>query len=89
MTMRSVVNTEPQDIREGDVFVVTVAFHVGYKRDGKPMIRAYRCPYPDPELSMEDGTPQGDGISPKHVQALMEALVPVLTWADAKPDPTA
>ena len=89
MTMRSVINTNPQDIHEGDTFTVTVTFHVGFKCNGKPQVRAYRCPYPNPELSMEDGTPQGDGISSKHVKTLMEALVPVLTWADAEPDPTA
>ena len=89
MPIRSVINTSPMNIKSGDVFVVTVAFHVGYMRDGKPAVRAYRCPYPNPELGLEDGVPQGDVISLRYVDALMEALVPVLKWANGIPDSTA
>lgn len=75
MPIKSVVNTSPSDIGGGDVFIVTVAFHVMF--DGS--IRIYRCPYPDPEIS-EDGVPQGDGVLEEYTDVLCQALVPVLSW---------
>jgi len=74
--LKSVINTRPNDIHPGDVFAVTVTFHVGY--DG---IHVYRCPYPNPEVS-DDGIPQGDDILDEDVEALTRALVPVLLWRD-------
>jgi hypothetical protein len=87
--IKSVVNVRSDQLEDGDVLVVTVAFHVGYKLpDGRPTVRAYRCPWPNPELGQDDGVPQGDNILNEHVEELMKALAPVLTWADAVPDPT-
>lgn len=86
--LKSVVNTRPDEIEEGDVFAVTVTLHVGFMRDGKPMVRAYRCPYPNAEIG-EGGVPQGDNIYDQNlINAMIKSLVPVLGWAEAEPDPT-
>lgn len=87
------------DVKPGDVFVVTVKVMVQYNGT----YRLYRCPYPDADVG-EDGTPQGDLLSNDKVfevvnheggidamPALMIAavtLMPILRIARG-PDPTA
>lgn len=73
MPIKSVTSTCPDDVMPGDVFIVTVVFHVRY--DGS--IKAYRCPYPNAEVD-EEGIPQGDEVP--DTLALARSLVPVLIW---------
>lgn len=82
--IKNVYTTRPNEIKPGDVFVVTVAFHVVHESaNGKLFVKAYRCPYPDPETD-EEGVPQGDSIDPVDCGRLMAELAPVLVWARTK-----
>lgn len=73
-------------VKEGDVFIVTVAFHVGGTTSHKsPLVRAYICQYPNPQLDFS-GIPQGEKILPEEVDQLMKILVPVLYWCRCKAD---
>lgn len=81
--IKSVYGTSATDVHEGDVYIVTVTFHVIYESaNGHPMVKAYRCL--DPNDISDDGVPQGNPIDPDDCKKLMGALAPVLTWAGAK-----
>jgi hypothetical protein len=84
MAIKNFYSIRPDQIEDGDVFVVTVAVHIS-KNEGLMTYRAYRCPYPNPEIG-EDGTPQGDRIFADQVDTTVETLIPVLRWADAHAD---
>ena len=85
--IKDVYDTSPLDIKPGDVFVVTVAFHVQYYDNAHHLrVCAYRCPWPDPQLGT-DGVPQGAQIDSRDLTVLMRHLVPVLMDAEAKADP--
>lgn len=84
MTIKNFYSIRPDQIEDGDVFVVTVAVHVS-KFSDRLTYRAYRCPYPSLDDD-ENGVPQGDRIFTDHVNTVVETLIPVLRWAEAYVD---
>lgn len=84
MTIKRFYSIRPDQIEDGDVFIVTVAVHVS-KFSDRMTYRAYRCPYPTLDED-EDGVPQGDRIF-DGVDNVVETLIPVLRWSDATADP--
>lgn len=79
------VAVRPDELRHGDVLVVTVALHV-MERGDERIFRVYRCDYP-PQVA--DGIPQGSRVSVIHEKVVADALFPVVDWAGAMPDPYA
>jgi hypothetical protein len=77
----------PCQVNSKTVTACVVTFHVGYIKGGHPMVRAYRCRYPNLLISSLD-VPQGDQIPSEYVMELMRVLCPVLIDANALPDPT-
>lgn len=61
-TLKNFYTLAPADFKPGDVLACVITLHhVGNFEDGTPEYRMYRCPYPDPQVSV-DGIPQGHGM---------------------------
>lgn len=78
---------QPNEIKAGDVFVVTVTLHVqAIDKDGHPAFAMYRCPWPNPEIGGE-GVPQGDHILKDLAEGVQRGLFPVISYIDGYPSP--
>ena len=82
MTLRNAYSISSCDIQAGDVFVFAVKLMVVRTQNGKPIYRIYRCPFEG------DEEPQGERIDGDREVAVMQALFPVVAWANGKADPT-
>jgi len=86
MTIKNFYNVSPDEVEPGDVFICTIAVHITYKSaTNKLFARAYRCPYPDLELS-QDGIPQGSAIDREATKQMIKNVMPVLSWAGVVPE---
>ena len=83
MTLKNAYSVAPMDVQAGDEFCFVVKLMVCYKTaDGRPVYRVYRCPFEGYDA------PQGQRVDSKLESKVMEALFPVVKWANGKQDPT-
>jgi len=83
MVLKNAYSIAPMDINAGDEFCFVVKLMIGSKTfNGRPVYRIYRC------LFEGDETPQGERIDGALEQKVMEALFPVVKWANGKRDLT-
>ena len=76
---------KPQEVKAGDVMVVTVTLHVmAVDKQGRPVFSMYRCPWPNPQIG-DEGIPQGDHIMKELAAGAQKALFPVIGYREGYP----
>lgn len=83
MTLLNAYSINPGQIEPGDEMCFVVKLMVGRRSaKGQPIYRIYRCPFEG------DEAPQGERVDRKLEPKVMEALFPVVKWANGKADPS-